>query len=861
MKGFVPLSLRKWATVSCLSTKVGGRWLWAEEGRADLAQLPAGRQLFWGIPFDIVHTARARQGTGPRGAAGGGPKLLVLSAAGVPGVPKKVTIPLAKRAGDGKVRWVVVAHFCDLSWPPGSPLAGSVRAGEHLATYRLVFADGVVSQSICRRFQINDYRHGWGQLPFHCYGHVPFAPGSAEVPWGARQTDVSAGPYSRAVKYWLFPWENPLPDEPVQAIELEAMGETPVAVAAITLCSSPTNPLRWTPLEAVTVKFSAKSALAARELQATLDRGVVTRVKPLPGMSRTFAKEQVRGWGELGRRLEKVSAARVEAFGSPEATLTVKTAKGEATVSWTKALQARGARSAGGAIEVRPAYRGKAYLHVDVVDAQTGAVTPARVHFRGFGGEYIAPVGHHTDVNPRWFEDVGGDVIIGATTYAYVDGRFQAELPVGPVGVEVVKGFEYEPLRTVVTVKPGQRKLTLRLRRWSDLRREGFYSGDTHIHFISTQTGLLEAQAEGLNVANILAAQLGRLFTNVHDFTGAPSGVSTPETIVYVNTENRQHMLGHLILLGQKHPVFPLSTSGPDEAYLGGTTDVSLADWCDASHAQGGLVIAPHFPNPYLELAADILLGKIDAAEIRPSPAAEPNFVLREWYRYLNLGCRLPCVGGTDKMSNSVPVGIIRTYAEVDRERGFAYDSWCDAIRAGRTFTTTGPLLRLTVDGHAPGDLIRMSRGGGTVEVEAEARCALPLTNLTIVQNGATVAQTASAKGRRSLRLKATVPVPRPGGAPGGRGKSCWIAAHAWGPRPTWPLAAHSSPVYVTVDNENVFLPTEASYALTLIEGGITWARNLATFRREEKQQDIINLFEKARKLLEGRLRAFPAQG
>jgi hypothetical protein len=453
--------------------------------------------------------------------------------------------------------------------------------------------------------------------------------------------------------------------------------------------------------------------------------------------------------------------------------------------------------------------------------------------------------------------------------------------------VEVVKGFEYEPLRTVVTIKPGERKLTLRLRRWSDLRREGFYSGDTHIHFISTQTGLLEAQAEGLNVANILAAQLGRLFTNVHDFTGAPSGVSTPETIVYVNTENRQHMLGHLILLGQKHAVFPLSSSGPDEAYLGGATEVSLADWCDASHAQGGLVIAPHFPNPYLELAADILLGKIDAAEIRPwsppsgplgpsaakrapSPgknyapgasrprgAEPPNFVLREWYRYLNLGCRLPCVGGTDKMSNSVPVGIIRTYAQVDRERGFAYDTWCDAIRAGRTFTTTGPLLRLRVDGHAPGDLIHMGLGGGTVEVEAEARCALPLTNLTIVQNGATVAQTHSVKGQRSLRLRAKVRVP----ASNGRGKSCWIAAHAWGPRPTWPLAAHSSPVYVLVNDENVFVPTEASYALTLIEGGITWARNLATFRREEKQRDIIALFEKARKLLEGRLRAFPAQG
>ena len=30
---------------------------------------------------------------------------------------------------------------------------------------------------------------------------------------------------------------------------------------------------------------------------------------------------------------------------------------------------------------------------------------------------------------------------------------------------------------------------------------------------------------------------------------------------------------------------------------------------------------------------------------------------LAEYYRYLNCGYRLPLVGGTDKMSNSVPVG------------------------------------------------------------------------------------------------------------------------------------------------------------------------------------------------------------
>jgi len=831
MSDFQALSLEKWAKVSAGSKKLRGRWLWLEGERADLRGLPAGEQRFWGVPFHIPSTGRS-----------GVARLVVLSG----GLPSKVTIPVGQRA-----RWLLIAHFCDLSWPSDHPLSGTVRAGELLATYRLVFADGVHSQPIRRRFEISDYRHGWGHLPFNCYCHRHFETASPEAPWGARQTDLSGGPYGLAVKYWIFPYENPRPQDTILSLELEALSATPVAVAAVTLSNSEVNPLRWTPREAVTVRFDPEAAPEPDKLEASLDRGVVTRVRPLPGPPRNFEKEPLRGWGERGKRPRKVTAAQVEALGSPDATLTIKTAKGKAKVPWGEALRPRGTADPAGTVRVRPSYRGKTHVHVEIVDAETGRPTPARVHFRGPGGEYLAPVGHHTDVNPRWFEDVGGDVIIGSTTYAYVDGRFQISLPVGPVAVEVVKGFEYEPVRKKLTIKPGQRKLTLKVRRWSDLRREGFYSGDTHIHFISTQTGLLEAQAEGLNVANILAAQWGRLFTNVSDFTGAPSGVSTEDTIIYVNTENRQHMLGHLILLGQKHAVFPLSSSGPDEAYLGGATEVSLADWCDAAHAQGGLVVAPHFPAPYLELAADILLGKIDAAEIRAWPSAEPNLALREWYRYLNLGCRLPCVGGTDKMSNCVPVGITRTYARIDPERGFSYDAWCDAIRAGRTFTTTGPLISIRVDGREPGDLIQMRRGGGTVEVEAEASATLPLTNLRLVQNGATVAETRSARGQRRLRLRAKVKVTG----------SCWLAAHTWGRGPVWPLAAHTSPVYIRVDDEEVFLPSEASYALTLIEGGITWANNLAVFRRDSKRREVIELFERARKLLEERLRAHPAHG
>jgi hypothetical protein len=53
-----------------------------------------------------------------------------------------------------------------------------------------------------------------------------------------------------------------------------------------------------------------------------------------------------------------------------------------------------------------------------------------------------------------------------------------------------------------------------------------------------------------------------------------------------------------------------------------------------------------------------------------------------EYYRYLNSGYRLPLVGGTDKMSSAVPVGLYRTYARLDEE--FSYEASGPTVVARR---------------------------------------------------------------------------------------------------------------------------------------------------------------------------------
>jgi hypothetical protein len=717
------------------------------------------------------------------------------------------------------------------------------------------------------RFEVNGGTQTWGQKAFVARSHIMDAPIDFRGPygrngWGWAQTSATQS----GGQYWLYALPNPHPDRSLAAVRLEGGDAAVVAVAALTAFYGREHPLRHRRLQSFRVTLpeptrgstgstpsSTAPAPDATQVPATIDLGVIARRYAIPAFD---PDAWLAGTG-ISLPLPPTVPAEplreliLDVTASADAVLTVA----GHDVPLRPAYEHGAAGSSDGGVRIEVLTPRSTWVHVTLRDGAAGKIVPGRVHFRTPDGRYLPPYGFRQDVNDNWFEDYGNDLKLHDTQYAYVDGAFQAELPVGEVYAEVFKGFEYQPLRQRLTIRPGQRTLALDLERPLNWRTNGWFTADTHVHFISPQTAWLQGQAEGLNLINLLASQWGDLFTNVGDLSGGLSGVSRDETLIWVGTENRQHLLGHMSLLGVKgEPVFPLTTAGPSESYLGDHTWTTLSEWAEEARRKDGVVVIPHFPNPYCEVAADIVGGKIDAVEINMG-----DFFLQieEWYRYLNCGYRVAAVGGTDKMAANMPVGAIRTYAHLgDDGAPFTFDGWASAVRAGRTFTTTGPLLDLAVEGRRPGDELRLPAGGGTLHVEARAESVVPFHALEVVVNGQVVAAERPEGGAYSCTLRAPITIPG----------SAWIAARCTSTMSRWigsprPVAAHTSPVYAVAGGADLFSPSDATYMLTLLEGGLAWLDTLAIPADAERQARARRVFEEARATLHQRLNTHGAHG
>ncbi|MEM7535236.1 MAG: CehA/McbA family metallohydrolase [Chloroflexota bacterium] len=700
--------------------------------------------------------------------------------------------------------------------------------GQHVSDYTLTYVDGSQHTTpIRRRFAIQQTHIQWGASAFEAlpalkpdvFPSATEANALERLTWydyGKGETRHLAGRERSNQQLWLYALPNPHPEKPIQSITCTPKEERSViyGISTTMLADHPLRPGTRKKLQLTLPEGLALNAI--KELEPPdidIDLGTVISARAML----EYDRNQWLGDVTTVQPTQSTNRVVVEYAAHPAANLYLSTGE----------VYALSELSGGDSV----AAVGEANRPVTIKVVEQGSTTPVpvRFHMHGEAGEYLPPKNQHRRVNPHWFEDNYGEFVNGRNHYAYIPGHCDMDLPLGNVYVEITRGYEIEPLRTVVEITPETEELTFEIKRVLDWRARGWVTADTHVHFLSPQTALLEGQAEGVNVVNLLASQWGEMFSNVTDFDGrttlgAKEFGGDGEFLVRVGTENRMQTLGHISLLGYSgYMINPLCTGGPSESAVGDPQELSMAQWAQRCIDQGGLVVMPHAPNPQLERAADAVLGLINGMELmtfNPLTMSQINpYGLADWYRYLNLGYHIPLVGGSDKMAASMLLGGIRTYAHMG-DLEFTYENWMAAVRAGNTFATVGPLVDLVVEGQNPGSIVELPGNGGTVNVTWKVEsAAMPMTQVEIIVGGLVYEQinsdgTLSLTGSTEIRIE----------------RSTWVAVRVRGSYKNNPeeIAAHTSAVQVVVDSKELFSEPDAVAVLEQIEGSIAYVDTLA---------------------------------
>jgi hypothetical protein len=495
-------------------------------------------------------------------------------------------------------------------------------------------------------------------------------------------------------------------------------------------------------------------------------------------------------------------------------------------------------------------------VHLRINDAATGQPTPVRLRITDDDGTYYAPYGRLTEFATGVNRDVGGNVVIGAKKWAYIDGTCEILLPPGKLHIEIAKGPEYTPIDGEVTLLAGKMALRFTIERWSDVRKQGWYSGDTRVHFLSPDAALLEGQAEDVAVVNLLARettihdQFGQLqpaIPNIVSFSGQAYARLAGSCGVAVNTQNVHPQLGRLGLLHCHRVVYPLAFN---------FIDWTLADWCDQCHRKKGLVVwtdplheTGHFR--YGEPLADLILGKIDAFEVTFFEDS-PFDVMADYYQLLQAGLVVPLVGASGKESNGVALGLMRTYAYVPADQEFTYSGWIDAVRAGRCFVSNGPMLEFTLDFLVPQSRHEILAGEIIVEIRAVAKSLAPFEKLELLWNGKVIA---SASPAPAVPFQSRIFLEF---VPQGSG---WLAVRCVGEAllPSRPapqrVFAHSSAVAVHKHGSPDWADAAAvKRLLSEVEAMLRWTNETAECNAPGQRERLNRVFEQARTVLAKKL-------
>jgi hypothetical protein len=464
-------------------------------------------------------------------------------------------------------------------------------------------------------------------------------------------------------------------------------------------------------------------------------------------------------------------------------------------------------------------------------------------------------------------------------------------LPAGSFTVTVSRGPEYltQTKRLAIT---GAQELLVRLQRWIDPARDGWYSGDHHVHSagcshyenptegVTPEDMWPQIDGEALNVASVLIWGPS-YYHQKKFFTGTDHPRSKPNRLMRYDLEISgfpSSHAGHLVLLGVKDQDYPGTKRLEDWP----TWTLPILRWARTqdivagfAHSGWGLEVrSTDLPNTEMSgfdgIGANEFIVDVthpDAVDFISAGDTPYVWELNIWYHILNVGFRTRVSGETDfPCITDDRVGLARSYVKVDGP--LTYRKWIDGVRAGRSYVSDGRshLFDFSVNGVSAGtgeSELRLDRPGRvTVTLRAAAnldavpneaiqkrrydeppywdleRARIGATRevpVEIVVNGVSVAEQNLTADGTVRTLNFDIPIER----------SSWIAARIL-------PSSHTNPVFALVGDKPI-RATRQSAQWCLDAVNQCWTQKAPRIRATELE-DARKAYEHARQVYKQRL-------
>jgi hypothetical protein len=364
-----------------------------------------------------------------------------------------------------------------------------------------------------------------------------------------------------------------------------------------------------------------------------------------------------------------------------------------------------------------------------IFDDKTGVQLPARIVIKDANDSAYYP----------YYKSLPG-------FFTEEDGSFEDSLKPGNYTLTVFHSIDYESQKIPFTISAeGGVNTQIFLKPWIDLKKQGWVCGDGHDHLYTEKkpdTAMARTLrkiclAQGIDF--VCAAQ-GWAGYNDTTWGDGYAKFSDDKFTLYYGSEMPKYRTGHTWWMGQK------STRGyfwstMDTVYENnyfqsphGTTwnfvtlnfpfipDVEVVQHYKAADNAVAIIAHPtswwwqprgdstkHVTNVAANLSFGLLAGKIWDGIVVMGYNHDHYFYQNLWFHILNEGYRMPGLSELDggfERDDRKYYGSMRTYYQIDGK--FSIDKLTDAVKKGRTFVTSGPVVLADVDNrYRIGDIVR----------------------------------------------------------------------------------------------------------------------------------------------------------